>query len=85
MADLLAEVKALPKARIWFYRPQWYWFGWETLLPVQVGHDDCARRVLTLGWTITGRINIALGYCGDEECYRGAIEWSAYSEFCKGL
>ena len=54
--------------RIWFYRPQWYWHGWKTLLPIYRGHDEYARWTLVLGWTITGRIVIALGYCGHKEC-----------------
>lgn len=65
--------------RIWFWKPQWYWHGLQTLVPVLIGHDEYARRVLTLGWTITGRVNIALGDCGGEWCkenaYRNAFEW----------
>lgn len=55
--------------RIWFYRPQLYWHGWSTLLPVARGHDEYARWTLMIGWTITGRIVIALGDCGDLECH----------------
>ena len=58
--------------RIWFWKPQWYWFGWKTLIPFMYGHDECARRTLLLGWTITGRIIFALWGCGSEECEREA-------------
>jgi len=54
--------------RIWFWRPQWHWFGWTTLLPIQRGHDEYARWTVVLGWTITGRAIIALWGCGDPEC-----------------
>lgn len=54
--------------RIWFWKPQWHWFGWRTLVPAHYGHDEYARRTILLGWTITGRVIIALWNCGDEEC-----------------
>ena len=54
--------------RIWFYRPSWFWFGWATLLPIYRGHDEWARWTLVLGWTITGRVVIALNRCGHAEC-----------------
>lgn len=48
------------RPRVWFYPPEWYWFGWPTLLPVQRGYDEWDRWTLMLGWTITGRVVIAL-------------------------
>lgn len=55
--------------RFWFYRPQWYWFGWRTLIPVLRGHDEFHRWTVILGWTITGRIIIAgrVHDCGDDD------------------
>ena len=54
--------------RVWFWKPQWHWFGWKTLVPFSYGHDEYARRVLVLGWTATGRVLIAVWGCGDPEC-----------------
>lgn len=54
--------------RVWFWGPQWHWFGWKTLSPFQYGHDEYARRVLVFGWTVTGRILIAVWGCGSQEC-----------------
>lgn len=62
------------KHLFWFYKPQWYWFGWKTLWPFQIGHDEYARRTLMLGWTVTGRAIITLGDCGDPECKAEAIQ-----------
>lgn len=61
--------------RFWFYRPQWYWHGWSTLLPIYRGHDEFARWTLVVGWTITGRVVIALGGCGNPECEADALTW----------
>jgi hypothetical protein len=58
------------KDRFWFYRPEWYEGAWS---PVYVGHDEYSRRTLMLGWPFTGRIVIALGYCGDAECYAESL------------
>lgn len=59
--------------RIWFWKPQWYWHGWKTLLPAFIGHDDYARRTLCLGWTVTGRVIIALSDCGSKSCHEYAV------------
>ena len=80
MTDCLAQERQAE--RIWFYKPQMYWHGLSTLLPVTTGHDDYARYTLMIGWTITGRIIIALGDCGDEECHTEAI---AYSTTCADI
>jgi hypothetical protein len=61
--------------RFWFYRPQLYWHGWSTLLPIVSGHDDYARNTIMIGWTITGRIIIALGDCGEHQCRIDALEY----------
>ena len=54
--------------RVWFYRPQVHWYGWWTLVPFFYGHDEHARRVLVFGWTLTGRLCVAVWGCGDPEC-----------------
>jgi hypothetical protein len=60
------------RGRLWFWKPQWHWFGWKSLLPFQYGHDQHARRVLVFGWTVTGRILFAVWSCGDESCMEEA-------------
>lgn len=69
----------IPKAgRVWFWKPQWYWFGPKTLIPFQYGHDEYARRVLVFGWTVTGRVLIAVWGCGDPQCVKDSIAfWEA--------
>jgi hypothetical protein len=57
------------RSRVWFWKPQRYWFGWKTLVPVYRGHDEHSRWTIMLGWTITGRIIIALWDCGDDTCH----------------
>lgn len=69
-----------PKDRVWFYKPSWYWFGWQTLIPFLYGHDEYSRRTLVLGWTVTGRIVFALWYCGDQDCYEQSVRWILYDE-----
>lgn len=75
-----AELRALQKAesKVWFWRPSWYWFGWGTLVPIYVGHDDFARRTLLLGWSVTGRVIIALWPCGEKDCYDDTLDWDKY-------
>lgn len=70
----LDRIKRLPKRRVWFYAPALYWFGWKTLLPVTFGHDEWSRQTLVIGWSITGRIVIPIGYCGDDNCYQETLE-----------
>lgn len=60
--------------RVWFYKPQLHWHGWRTLLPLNArGGDEWDWHTLTLGWTVTGRVVVALrrcpqtGRCADEE------------------
>ena len=67
--------QARSEERFWFYKPEMYWHGISTLSPIAIGHDDYARHTLMLGWTITGRIIIALGDCGEKECHTYAIEY----------
>lgn len=70
----LRDSRRVPKAgRVWFWKPQWHWFGWKTLVPFTYGHDEYARRVLCIGWSVTGRVLIAVWYCGDRECLDYAI------------
>lgn len=64
-----------PKKRVWFYKPQWFWFGWQTLSPVVIGHDEYSRETIMLGWAITGRVIIATRYCGDVDCYNTTLSY----------
>ena len=59
--------------RPWFWKPQWHWFGWGTLAPIGIGHDEYARHTLILGWTVTGRMIIPLWDCGDDTCRAEAM------------
>lgn len=54
--------------RVWFYGPQWYWFGWRTLLPWYTGSDEYGRLTICLGWSLTGQIVIAYKTCYCEFC-----------------
>lgn len=49
--------------RIWFWKPQWHWFGWRTLIPFSRGGDEYDWHTVVLGWTITGRIIFAVRPC----------------------
>jgi hypothetical protein len=49
---------------VWCYGPEWYWHGWRTLLPVQLGGDEYGRRTLMAGWTVTGRVVVAISRPG---------------------
>lgn len=68
--DILNQARA--KHRVWAYRPEWYWWGWSTLLPINLSHDELARRTLMLGWTLTGRVVIALWPCNELWCWLDA-------------
>lgn len=70
----------IPKPDVWFWKPQQHWFGWKTLIPFTYGHDEYARRVLVFGWSVTGRILIAVWGCGDPECERDAAPRKATLE-----
>lgn len=65
-------LRRVRKSRVWFYRPSWWFDGWS---PIAVSHDEFSRRTLVVGWAVTGRIIIALGYCGDPECYAESLRW----------
>lgn len=52
----------------WFYKPQWYWFGPRTLLPISLGNDEWCRYDLVIGFTITGRIIIPLWGHSEKSC-----------------
>lgn len=73
-ADLKRKQNALipeDAGRIWFYKPSLWWHGWRTLLPLAFGGmcgDEYGRRTLVIGWTITGRIIIAVRTCYCGEC-----------------
>ena len=73
-AEAAVALRAAQQDRApWFWKPSWYWFGWKTLLPVQVGHDEFCRRTILFGWTITGRAIFPLWDCGGSECHEDAI------------
>lgn len=55
----MSAEKKMP--RFWFYPPELYWFGWQTLIPVYFGGDEFGRPTVVLGWMFTGRIVIAIG------------------------
>lgn len=50
--------------RVWSWAPCWYWHGWRTLLAVQRGGDEYGRRTLMFGWTVTGRVIVAISRPG---------------------
>ncbi len=56
------------RTRVWFWKPQWYWHGWKTLSPVMFGDDQWHYKTLVLGWTVTGRVIIALYEFRDGKC-----------------
>lgn len=68
-ANLPWEIFIAPKSKVWFYKPEWYWPGWRSLMPIRLSHDEYSRQTLVIGWHVTGQIIIALRYCGDKECY----------------
>lgn len=80
MTRVPMRLREYPKSRVWFYKPSFYWFGWSTLVPVSFGHDEYSRNTMMLGWTVTGRIVVALGYCGDAECYEQSLRWIDYGD-----
>ena len=53
---------------IYFWKPQWYWYGWRTLIPFFMGEDPDGKRTAVFGWTITGRMIVRLWKCADPEC-----------------
>ena len=71
--DAIRLVLRQQNRKPWFWKPQWHWFGWKTLIPFNYGHDEYARRTLLLGWTVTGRAIFPLWYCGDKACFRDAM------------
>lgn len=76
MSDAEAAIRlviAQQDRSAWFWKPQWHWFGWATLLPFKIGHDEYARRTLILGWAITGRMILPLWDCGDATCHLEAM------------
>lgn len=74
----------------WFYKPSWYWYGWQTLLPITLGNDEYHRRDIVFGWTVTGRMIIPLWHFNEEKCDPefpcgpicpkcGMLEWNGIS------
>lgn len=51
------------KHRIWFWKPQWHWFGPKTLNPFIRGGDEWDWHTIGFGWTITGRVFFATRRC----------------------
>lgn len=75
------------RERVWFYKPSRYWYGWRTLVPFERGGDEYDWHTIVLGWTITGRVIIALRRCPETgRCTSGeplAPDWPVgeYEEF----
>lgn len=63
------------RARIWFWKPELYWFGRKTLLPFGTGGDEFDWHTIVLGWTITGRVIIAVRPC--PQTGKCAEDWAA--------
>lgn len=67
--------------RVWFWKPEWYWHGWKTLVPFFTGGDEYDWHTICLGWTITGRVIIAtrpcpgIGKCAGFAEEYGLAEW----------
>jgi len=60
---------------VWFWKPQWYWWGWRTLVPFFTGGDEFDWHTVCLGWTVTGRVIIATHPCrGTGKCAEYAAE-----------
>jgi len=70
--EIPADDEEISFRRVWFYRPEWYWYGFRTLIPFSYGHDEFACRVLVFGWSFTGQVCIAVWGCGDPECQADA-------------
>lgn len=51
------------RARVWFWKPCWYWHGWTTLIPFFRGGDEYDWHTIGFGWTVTGRVIIATRRC----------------------
>lgn len=49
---------------VWWYSPEWAWFGWRGLWPIALGGDEYGRRTLVLGWLVTGRVVVAISRSG---------------------
>ena len=71
-ADRLAvddpvEFARVARSRVWFYRPSWYFGGWNwwvRWMPAWFGSDEIGRRTLVLGHNVTGQVVIAVGRPG---------------------
>lgn len=64
------------RARVWFWKPQWHWFGKRTLIPFARGGDEWDWHTIVLGWTITGRVIIATRRCpGTGRCAEDFAEF----------
>ena len=64
------------KERVWFYKPEFYWYSWRGLKPIWFGDDEFHWKTIVIGWNPTGQIVIALRPFKPKEC-----EDSGCSEF----
>ena len=67
--------------RVWLSRPQWHWYGWRTAVPFYWGGDEYDWHCWVFGWTITGRVSLAVrpcpgtGKCAEDVAERGLTKW----------
>lgn len=64
------------RTNVIFTPPQWHWYGWRTLFPLHLGYDvnedadpgdeKFCQAILTLGWTVTGRVGVGLWHATDD-------------------
>lgn len=69
--------------RIWFWKPEWHWFGWRTLVPFYRGGDEWDWHTVVFGWTITGRVIFATRRCNCDDGVALLPDWPAdpWAEF----
>jgi hypothetical protein len=56
------------RSRIWFYRPELYWYGWKTLRPFWFGDDEYHWKTVVLGWNLFGQVVFAMRPFRPKEC-----------------
>lgn len=65
----MSEVSRPWRSRVWFYKPELYWYGWKTLRPVWYGGDEFNWHTVVIGWNLFGQAVIATEPCrGEGRC-----------------